>query len=164
MGSRIPGIAVVCAMSFGGCTGTASIGQIEQQLPGALTATETIAINTLILRYQELQRLKMVLDGLPVPQLPPLPPGPSPVPVVIVPPITPPVTGTPVPQPPAPVPPPTPVPVPQGLRSHAVRDLGKWPSFEQLAGERRTDFWTEHRPSYRLVAGSSGISAESAAP
>ncbi len=134
-------VVIACAMSLlGGCAGSieGKVGQAEQQLPGLLTATETIAINTLILRYQELQRLKMVLDGMPVPQLPPLPPGPSPVPVVIVPPNapgTPPVTSF----PPPPIQSPQPVPVPQGLRSHSTRNPGKWPSFEQLASERRSD-------------------------
>ncbi len=93
-------VVMACAMSIGGCQFSGGVAGLEQQLPGALTATETIAINTLILRYQELQRLKMVLDGMPVPALPPLPPGPSPVPVVIVPPNppgTPPVVVTPIP-------------------------------------------------------------------
>src|SRR6266446_8541977 len=91
-------IATMCLLTplFAGCQFSGAAGQIEQQLPGVLTASETIAVNTLILRYQELQRLKMVLDGLPVPQLPPLP-AQSPVPVVIVPPPTqPPVVVPPV--------------------------------------------------------------------
>jgi len=141
-------VAAACAMSIGGCQFAGTAG-VEQQLPGTLTAAETIAINTLILRYQELQRLKMVLDGLPVPPLPPLPPTPPPVVVT-----------------PAPAPYPLPGPiVTPSLRPHKRYRTDVWPSFETLAADRariQNDFWSEHAPSFRLVGGSFGISAERA--
>jgi len=153
-------VSVACAMSLGGCQFSGAAGQIEQQLPGVLTATETIAVNTLILRYQELQRLKMVLDGVPVPLLPPLPPPvPSPPP-----PGPPPVVVTPVPGIPGTFPPSPPVtPSLRHQRAFPVRGEG-WPSFEQLAAEPRQSFWVEHRPSFRLVAGTKGIAADPLVP
>ncbi len=145
-------IATMCLLTplFAGCQFSGAAGQIEQQLPGVLTASETIAVNTLILRYQELQRLKMVLDGLPVPQLPPLP-AQSPVPVVIVPPPTQP----PVVVPPVSSSPPANLPLRQKKRGNVMND--------QIATENHTvaekDFWAKHSPSFRLVEGESGIFA-----
>ncbi len=141
-------VIMACAMSLGGCGAQGLIGPILSSgvLGGGSNTTLTLQID---------QAHGVLVVGAPAAPIVAAP-TPSPVPVVVVPspapPGTPPVVVTPVPAPPS--------SPPANLPLRSRHGTGGWPSFEQLAAESHQDFWGEHRPSFRLVAVPSGISAE----